>query len=323
VSTTEPAHRRKIEPSLEAVRQREAGSMGLIDIALLVLVAAVWGFNFVVIKIGIANFPPILFSALRFLFAALPLVFLLPRPNISWRLILGIGFVLGVVKFSFLFIGMDIGLSAGLASLLLQSQAFFTVMLAAVIYADRPRPVQILGILVAFAGMAVIAVTVDGGFTTVGLALALAAGLAWAVSNMLMKKVGSVDMLALMVWVSLVPPVPLAIISLATEGLERDIAALSALSWQGLSAVAYIAYIATIFGFGVWGYMIRKHGVSTVAPFSLLVPVFGMSSSALVLGESFGPVRIVGAGLVVCGLVLTALGPRLLGRMRRPVPIAS
>ncbi|HUH50383.1 MAG TPA: EamA family transporter [Mycoplana sp.] len=297
--------------------------MGLIDIALLVLVAAVWGFNFVVIKIGIANFPPILFSALRFLFAALPLVFFLPRPAVPWRLILGIGLVLGVVKFSFLFIGMEIGLSAGLASLLLQSQAFFTIMLAATFYGERPRPVQLAGIGVAFAGMVVIATTVDAGFTYTGLALVLAAGLAWAFSNLLMKRIGNVDMLALMVWVSLVPPIPLAIISLATEGLERDLAALQALSWQGLGAVAYIAFIATVFGFGVWGYMIRKLGVSTVAPFSLLVPVFGMSSSALVLGESFGPDRLAGAALVVCGLVLTALGPRLVDRIRRPASATS
>lgn len=297
--------------------------MGLIDIALLVVVAAVWGFNFVVIRIGIENFPPILFSALRFLFAALPLAFFLPRPSVSWRLIVGIGLVLGVVKFSLLFIGMDIGVSAGLASLLLQAQAFFTVILAAIVFGDRPRPVQIAGILAALAGMLVIATTVDGGFTYAGLALVLAAALAWAVSNMLMKRVGNVDMLALMVWVSLVPPIPLAIISLATEGLGRDLAALSSMSWEGVGAVAYIAYVATIFGFGVWGYMIRKHGVSLVAPFSLLVPVFGMSSSALVLGESFGPLRLGGAALVVFGLVLTALGPRLLERARRPAATAS
>lgn len=296
--------------------------MGLIDIALLVLVAALWGFNFVVIKIGIANFPPILFSALRFLFAALPLVFFLPRPAVPWRLILCIGLVLGVVKFSLLFIAMDVGLSAGLASLLLQAQAFFTVILAAFVFGDRPRPVQVAGILVALAGMTVIAATVDGGFTYAGLALALGAALAWAVSNLMMKKVGNVDMLALMVWVSLVPPIPLVLISLATEGLDRDLDALAALSWQGLGAVAYIAYVATIFGFGVWGYMIRKHGLSSVAPFSLLVPVFGMSSSALVFGESFGPARLGGAALVVCGLVLTALGPRLLDRVRRLAPAA-
>lgn len=297
--------------------------MGLIDTALLVLVAALWGFNFVVIKIGIANFPPILFSALRFLFAALPLVFFLPRPSVPLRLILGIGLVLGVVKFSLLFIAMDVGLSAGLASLLLQAQAFFTVILAAIVFGDRPRPVQVVGILVAFAGMTIIATTVDGGFTYAGLALALGAALAWAVSNILMKRVGQVDMLALMVWVSLVPPIPLVLISLATEGLDRDLAALAALSWEGLGAVAYIAYVATVFGFGVWGYMIRKHGVSSVAPFSLLVPVFGMSSSALVFGESFGPTRLAAAALVVCGLMLTALGPRLLDRARRAETVVS
>lgn len=290
--------------------------MTLIDIALLLLVAVAWGFNFIVIKVGLDNFPPILFSALRFLFAAVPLVFVLPRPAVSWRIILGIGLVLGVVKFSLLFIGMDVGMSAGLASLLLQSQAFFTVVLAAVFYGTRPRPAQIAGILIAFAGMAVIATTVDGSFTYLGLALLIAAALAWAFSNMLTRKAGNVDMLALMVWVSLVPPIPLAIISLATEGLDRDIAALQALSWQGVGAVAYIAYIATIFGFGVWGLMIRKHGVATVAPFSLLVPVFGMSFSAWVLGESFGPQRLAGAALVVCGLILTVLGPRLLDRLR-------
>ncbi len=297
--------------------------MGLIDVALLVLAAIAWGFNFVVIKIGIANFPPILFSALRFLFAALPLVFFLPRPAVSWRIILAIGVVLGVIKFSLLFIGMDVGVSAGLSSLLMQSQAFFTVALAAIFYGNRPQPAQIGGILLAFCGMALIATTVDGSFTYLGLALILAAGLAWAFSNMLTKQAGNVDMLALMVWVSLVPPIPLLIISLATEGFERDMAALQSLSWQGLGAVAYIAYIATIFGFGVWGAMIRKHGVATVAPFSLLVPIFGMSFSALVLGENFGASRLAGAALVVCGLILTVLGPRLIGRLRAGAPQVS
>lgn len=290
--------------------------MPLLDIVLLVLAAVAWGFNFVVIKIGLANFPPILFSALRFIFAALPLIFFIRRPNVSWRIIIGIGLVLGVVKFSLLFIGMDVGVSAGLASLLLQSQVFFTVALAAILYGNRPRPIQLAGFLVAFIGMAAIATTVDGRFTYLGLGLLLASSLAWAFSNMLTRKAGNVDMLALMVWASIIPPLPLAIISFATEGIERDIAALQSLTWEGVAAVAYIAYVATVFGFGVWGMMIRRHGVSTVAPFSLLVPVFGMSFSAIVFGESFGPWRLMGAMLVVCGLILTVLGPRLLDRWR-------
>ena len=297
--------------------------MGLVDIALLVLVAIVWGFNFVVIKIGIANFPPILFSALRFLFAALPLVFFLPRPAVSWRIVLSIGLVLGVVKFSLLFIGMAVGVSAGLASLLMQSQVFFTIALAAVFYGNRPQPVQVAGIVLAFGGMAVIAATVDGSFTYTGLGLVLAAGLAWAFSNMLTKKAGNVDMLALMVWASLVPPIPLAIISLVTEGAERDIAALRALTWEGIGAVVYIAYAATIFSFAVWGAMIRKHGVATVAPFSLLVPVVGIATAWIVLSERPGPLELAGGVLVVAGVVVGSRVPGPAAASQPdPVPVA-
>jgi O-acetylserine/cysteine efflux transporter len=273
-------------------------------ILLLIAVAALWGFNFVVIKLGISNFPPLLFSALRFTFAALPLVFLLPRPQVPWRIILGIGLVLGVVKFSLLFIGMDVGVSPGLASLLLQSQAFFTVIFGVLVYGDRPRPLQIGGMLTAFAGIALIASTVDGSFTLTGLALVIGAAIAWAGSNMLMKKAGQVDMLSLMVWVSLVPPLPLLVVSLLFEGVDRDLAALSSITWSGAGAVFYVAYVATIFGFAVWGAMIRRYGVATVAPFSLLVPVFGMSSSALVFGESFDALRIAAALMIVSGLVM-------------------
>ncbi len=284
--------------------------MKIRHIALLVLVAALWGFNFVVIKIGLHNFPPLFFSALRFFFAAVPLVFFIRRPAVPMAIIIAIGLVLGVVKFSLLFIGMDVGVSAGLASLLLQSQAFFTVILAMLIYKERPRPLQYAGIGVAFAGMLLIAGTVDASFTMTGLAMVIAAGLAWACSNMLMKKAGKVDMLQLMVWVSLVPPLPLLAISFMVEGAGRDWEALTHLTLEGAGAVMFIAYIATIFGFAVWGYMIRHFGASEVAPFSLLVPVFGMSSSALILEEAFGPLRIAGAALVVAGLVLTVFNPK-------------
>jgi O-acetylserine/cysteine efflux transporter len=274
---------------------------------LAVLVAALWGFNFVVIKIGIDNFPPILFSALRFALAALPLAFFIRRPEVPWPIILGIGVVLGVVKFTLLFVGMDIGLSAGLASLVLQSQAFFTVILASLLLGETPTRMQAFGITAAFAGIAMIAATVDSTVTTLGLTLAVAAALAWACSNLLMKKAGQVDMLGLIVWVSLVPPVPLFLISLLFEGWKAQAAAFESLTWQGIGAVAYIAFAATIFGFGTWGKLIRSYGAAQVAPFSLLVPIFGMSSSALVLGEDFGPMRMAAAVLVILGLVMTVI----------------
>lgn len=289
--------------------EKKEPAMKPVHILLLILVAAVWGFNFVVIRLGIDNFPPIFFSALRFLFAAIPLALILPKPDVPWRIIIGIGLVLGVVKFSLLFLGMSVGMPAGLASLVLQSQAFFTVILAVLVYGDRPRPTQIAGMVVAFSGVALIASTVNGDLTATGLALSVGAAFAWACSNLLMKKAGAVDMLRLMVWVSLVAPLPLLAISLIFEGWDRDLQALTHVTWSGAGAVIYIAYLATIFGFAVWGAMIRRYGVATVAPFSLLVPVFGMSSAAIVLGEAFGPLRIIAALLIVAGLALNVFNP--------------
>lgn len=276
-------------------------------VLLAVLVAAAWGFNFVVIRVGLNNFPPLLFSALRFTFAALPLVFFLPKPNVPWRIIISIGLVLGVIKFSLLFIGMDLGVSAGLASLIIQTQAFFTAILMAIIYKELPRKMQLIGIALAFAGIALIATTVDNMITPLGLSLVLSAGLAWAFANLFIKQAGQVDMLALMVWISLIPPIPLLILSIIFEGPVVAISALSNLNLLGVSSIAYVAFIATIFGFAVWGKLISIYGVNKVAPFSLLVPIFGMGSSALFLGEDFGVIRMISASIVICGLVLTVL----------------
>ena len=278
-----------------------------IHIALALLVALVWGFNFVVIEVGIDNFPPIFFSALRFFFAALPLALILPRPNVPYRVILGIGLFLGVIKFSLLFTGMKIGVPAGLSSLVLQVQAFFTVILAAIIMKERPTASQVAGIVVAFSGIGLIMTTVEGDVSALGLTLLIAAAFFWACSNLLMKKAGNVDMLQLMVHVSVVAPLPLFVLSLLTEGWEADYNALMSLTWLGVGATAYIAYGATIFGFAAWGYLIRTYGAGQVAPFSLLVPVFGMSSASLVLGEEFGATKLIAAALVISGLILVVI----------------
>ncbi|WP_319411155.1 EamA family transporter [uncultured Cohaesibacter sp.] len=281
--------------------------MRLIHILLALLVAAIWGFNFVVIRVGIDAMPPLMFSALRFLFAAIPLVFFVPRPQVPWPLLLAIGFILGVVKFGLLFVGMHVGLSAGLASLVLQSQAFFTVILASVILGERPRSMQIIGILVAFCGVALVALTVDADVTITGLLLVISAAFAWSLSNLLMKKAAGANMLHLMIWISLIPPLPLLALSALFEGGGNDLTALLQLDWKAIGAVAYIAYGATIIGFAIWGRLIAIYGAGRIAPFSLLVPIFGMGSSALFLGEEFGSLRLLAALLVIFGLVLTVL----------------
>lgn len=280
-------------------------------IALAVLVAAIWGFNFVVISVGLESFPPLLLSALRFSLAALPMVFFVGWPRIAWRWVLAVGLVLGVVKFTLLFVGMDVGMSAGLSSLVLQSQAFFTVLLAMMLLKEKPRRQQIAGMVIAFSGMGLIAGSIQTGSSLAGFVLVIAAAAAWGVSNILTKQAAPTDMLRFMVWVSIVPPLPLFLMSWIFEGGDAISAAITGMTLTGVASVFYLAFGATILGFALWGFLIRTYSASLVAPFSLLVPVFGMSFSALLLGETFGPLKLLGAGLVILGLFLTVYQRRI------------
>ncbi|WP_329210899.1 EamA family transporter [Streptomyces sp. NBC_00683] len=281
-----------------------------LHIALAALVAAVWGVNFVVIEVGLAHFPPLLFSALRFLVAALPAVFLVGRPTVAWKWIIGVGLVLGVAKFGLLFIGMDRGMPAGLSSLVLQVQAVFTALFAALALGERPGRVRVLGMGVALAGIGVAAVDEGAGGPVLAFVLVVAAAACWGVSNVLTRKAAPSDSLNFMVWVSTVPVLPLLGLSLLIEGPDRDAEALAALDWSGVGIIVYVAWITTVFGFGAWGFLLRHHPASSVAPFTLLVPVFGMSSAALFLGESVSPLRWCAAALLVGGVALTSLAGR-------------
>ncbi|MEU9336807.1 EamA family transporter [Streptomyces sp. NPDC048290] len=277
---------------------------------LAVLVAAVWGVNFTVIEIGLDHFPPLLFSALRFLVAAVPAVFLVGRPKVAWKWIVAVGLVLGVAKFGLLFIGMDVGMPAGLSSLVLQIQAVFTALIAFVALGERPTRWGVVGMAVALAGIAVAAVDEGASGPLGAFALVLVAAACWGASNVLTRKAAPPDALNFMVWVSTVPVLPLLALSLLTEGVDRDMEALRSLDWQGAGTVLYVAWVTTVFGFGVWGWLLRRHPASTVAPFSLLVPVFGMSAAALFLGETVTPLRWCAAVLLVAGVALTSLAPR-------------
>ncbi|MET7988025.1 MULTISPECIES: EamA family transporter [unclassified Streptomyces] len=289
-------------------------------ISLAVLVAAVWGVNFTVIEVGLGHFPPLLFSALRFLVAALPAVFLVGRPKVAWKWIVAVGLVLGVAKFGLLFIGMNAGMPAGLSSLVLQIQAVFTAAVAFAFLGERLSRVRLAGMAVALCG--VVLAAVDEGTTGPlgAFALVVVAAACWGVSNVLTRKASPPDPLNFMVWVSTVPVLPLLGLSLLTEGPARDLDALRALDWQGAAVVGYVAWITTVFGFGAWGWLLHRHPASTVAPFSLLVPVFGMSSAALFLHESISPLRWVAAALLVGGVALTSRTPRKVQSADVPAP---
>ncbi|WP_280727661.1 EamA family transporter [Kitasatospora sp. MAA4] len=297
-------------------------------IALAVLVAAVWGLNFVLIDVGLKDFPPLLFCALRFTVVAVPAVFLVGPPGVAWRWILAVGFVLGVVKFGLLFLGMHAGMPAGLSSLVLQSQAVFTALFAAGMLRERPRPQRIAGLLIASAGIVLAAVDYGPAGPAGAFALVIAAAVAWGLSNVLTRRAAPPDMLRWMAWVSAVPPLPLLALSLLVEGPRADLHALASVTPAGLGAIAYVGLLSTLFGFGAWGFLLRSYDASVVAPYSLLVPVFGMSSSWLLLGEAISPAAGCSALLVIAGIGLSALRPGVLrlpgwgGRRARTAPAA-
>ncbi|MFE9659839.1 EamA family transporter [Streptomyces sp. NPDC005955] len=283
--------------------------MRLAHIGLAVSVTALWGVNFVVIDFGLSQFPPLLFAALRFLVAAVPAIFLVGRPKVAWKWIIAVGMALGVMKFGLVFLGMHQGMPAGLTSLVLQVQAVFTAVFAAVVLRERPGPIRTLGMAVALVGVAVAAVDEGTSGPLLGFTLVVAAAAGWGVSNVLTRKAAPPDAFNFIVWVSLVPVLPLYLLSLLFEGPSVGFEALRSLDWAGVGTIVFIAWISTNLGFGAWGWLLHRYPASTVAPFTLLVPVFGMSSAALFLDESISPLRWCAAGLLVAGVALTSLAP--------------
>lgn len=277
-------------------------------VALAVLVAALWGFNFVVIKVGLEDVPPLLLSSLRYALASLAVLVLAPRRPVPWRWIAAVGLVIGVVKFSLLFIGMDVGVPAGLASLVLQAQALFTLLFAAAVLRERPRRPQIAGMALAFTGIGLVALQADGGAISVtGLGLVVLAAAAWGAGNLVIKRAGARDMVGFMTWTYVVPPIPLLILSLSFEGPAAVGDALSHPTWTGVASVVYLAGFATVIGWAAWGYLLGRYSPGVVAPFSLLVPVFGLVSGALVLGEALTVLDLVAAALILAGLACIVL----------------
>ncbi|TPG56928.1 EamA family transporter [Roseomonas nepalensis] len=277
---------------------------------LALLTTALWGFNFVAIQVGLdSGLPPLLMAALRFVVAALPALWL-PRPRIPAGRLVAIGIFLFVGQFALLFTGMAAGMPPGLASVTQQSQAFLTALIAAAVLRERPSARAMAGMAVAFSGLALIGTTAGGGgMTGLGLALCLAGAGSWAVGNVLLRGAGSSPggPVALMAWLSLVPVLPLLALSLALEGAGAIGGALVGLNLRGVASLLYLAVAATLVGYGIWGFLMARYPATTVAPFALLVPITGAASSALVMGESFGAVRLAGMALVVAGLAVGAL----------------
>ncbi len=274
-------------------------------ILLALLVAVVWGFNFVVIKIGLGEAPPFAFAFLRYIFAGLPLFLFIKRPAISIGMLIAIGLSMGFVKFSFLFVGVDLGISSGLGSLVLQSQAFFTIILSLFVFDQRLTWKQGLGVFIAFSGIFFIGFEMHTKSSLTGLVCVLCAAFSWATSNILVRKAGPLDSFALIVWTSLVPPIPLLIMSYTFEGgTETFIRIWQQLDRTGVGCILYIAWVATWIGGTAWAKLMRLYPPSTVAPYSLLIPVFAFLSGWLVLGETVSLKVMMASSLVFVGLAI-------------------
>jgi O-acetylserine/cysteine efflux transporter len=265
--------------------------------------AVAWGVNFVVIEVGLGHFPPLLFSALRFLVAAVPAILILRHPGVPWRWVALVALTLGILKFGLLFTGMAAGMPPGLSSLVLQTQAVFTAVFAVVLLGERLTRRQVAGLAVAIAGVALIAVDLGATSPAGAFVLVIGAAAMWGVSNVAMRRASPPDTLRFMVWVSALATLPLFALSAIVEGPRRDWEALRAAPWPAIGAVVYVGLVATVAGFGIWGYLIRTYSASTVAPFSLLVPVFGMGASALLLGERISLLKLLAGVLIIAGVL--------------------
>ncbi|MGH1540261.1 MAG: EamA family transporter [Arenicella sp.] len=285
--------------------------MKTIDILIVLFVVIVWGVSFSAIKIGLEELPPILFSALRFAIVAFPAIVFVPFPrHLAWQ-VLGVGFFLGVVKFSLLFIGMKAGTSAGLASLLLQAQVFFTIVLSIFLFKETINRLQLVGIIIAASGFTLFFINTNiavgsSNVTVTGLILILMAALAWAISNLIMKKALDIDLLKFMVWASAIPPIPLIILSYLFE-TNNPLQLVSQISPKSWGAIAYVGFISTLLAFALWGKLLSSYSAATVTPFALLIPVAGMLTSYLVFNESLNSIEVIGCLLVMLGLLCSVL----------------
>ena len=270
-------------------------------------VAIVWGLNFIAIKVGVGETSPLMLAGLRFLFAAIPMVFFIAPPKApAWAVVL-YGLLIGTGQFSALFIAMARGFPVGLASLVIQAQVFFTILLALVFLGERPRRAQIVGAAVGFAGMAAIGSERLAGANLGPFLLVVLAAAFWAAGNILAKRVGKIDMLAFTIWSSLAAPLPLFLLSLAFEGTV-GLAGLAHPGWKLIVSVLTNSYAATVFAFAVWAWLLTRHAAASVTPFALLVPVIGMIAGAVLFGETLTRLELIGGALVMLGLALNVFG---------------
>lgn len=290
------------------------------DLILALLVVIVWGANFTVIKLGLAGPPPMLLVALRYAFAALPAIFFVKCPDIGWKYILAYGLAVGVGQFSCLFYAMHIGMPAGTSSVVLQSQVFFTLLFAAVFLKESLKLPHVLGLLFSAIGLFFISgnfgVETASSIPLGALFLTLLAAAFWGISNIIVRFASmqaaaagkTIDMFGLVVWSSVVPPIPLLLLALLLDTPETLFNAVLSLNGQSIFAILYLSFLATLFGYGIWSFLLSQYPAGKVAPLSLLVPVTGLITAQIILGEQLTQIQWFGCSIIILGLLISNFG---------------
>ena len=288
--------------------------------ALAVMVAVIWGTNFVVIEAGLADMPPLLFLVIRFVVVLFPALLIVPRPAVGWRDLAVVGTLMSTAQFSLLYLGLNAGMPVGLASLVVQVQVLLTVLIARVVLRERPTRRQVAGVLLGAAGLAIVAVGRSAATPLDSLLLTVAAALCWAAGNVASRRLGVVSGLSMTVWSGVVVPLPLLLLSLLVEGPQRIGDALAHVPLSAIGSTLFTAYLSSLVGYGVWNSLLARHTAAAVAPFTLLIPAVGLITAWLVHGELPNPAEASGGVLLVLGVGISVLRRAPAERVRRSAP---
>lgn len=286
--------------------------MPITHFLLAILVVVIWGINFIFVKLALGEISPLLLCAVRFLLASIPAIFFIKPPAISFKIVTLYGLVMFALQFSLLFMGVKLGMSAGMGCLLLQAQVFFSVFFAVIFLGETLYFYQIVGAGVSFTGMGLVATHFDKNMSLLGFILILAAAAAWGMGNLISKKAKNVNIIALVVWGSFVASIPMLLLSLLCEKTSQLVYTYHHLTLLGAGSVLYIVYISTCIAYSIWGWLIHRYSIGIVAPFTLLAPVVGLLGSVLVLGEPCQSWKLIAGLLVITGLSINVLGSRFL-----------
>lgn len=291
--------------------------MNPLHILLALLITSIWGFNFIAMKFTLLYAPPLLLCSIRFILTSIPAIFFIKKPGINFFWLLLYGFFMFTLHFTFIFMGIHQGVSPGLASLIVQSQLFFSIFLAVLFLKEKLMPWHILGGLVAFTGMYAVWIHLDEQSNLTGFIFLILAALACGFGNLIAKKIGRVSALSLVVWSAFFAFPPLLIMSFLIEGVPSLPVMLATLTPVTISALFYTAFVSTGIGYWGWNFLLARYPVASVSPFLLMVPVFGLLSSVIIFKEPLNQWKLFAAGLILSGLCINLLGPKLWSRFSR------